>query len=256
MMLQISGKPAFLIIGAQKAGTSSLFRYLAQHPNIQLPQKKELHFFDVWYGNGIEWYEGQFPRACSHSQYISGEASPYYLFHPLVPERVFRHYPTIRLIVLLRNPVDRAYSHFHMARNRNKEPEESFMRAVDLEYDRIAFEKQQIKEGIINSGGSFRNWSYVSRGLYGEQIARWQQYFPSEQFLFIKSEDFYANTIDELEQVHDFLDIPNVPPVDISPVNTNQYPDLPASDRKKLEEYFREDGTVLRKLIGSRFSWF
>jgi hypothetical protein len=255
-MPQTIGKPTFLIIGAQKAGTSSLFRYLSQHPGIRLPQRKELHFFDVRYGNGVEWYEGQFPRQGLSSGYISGEASPYYLFHPLVPERVYRNYPDIRLIVLLRNPVDRAYSHFQMERSRNKEPEESFMRAVDLEYDRIAFEKQQIKEGIINSGDSFRNWSYVSRGLYGEQIARWQQYFPSGQFLFIKSEDFYANTIHELEPVHNFLDIPNVPPVDISPVNTNQYPDLPASDRKKLEEYFREDGKRLRKLVGNHFSWF
>lgn len=255
-MFRKYNKPAFLIIGAQKAGTSSLFRYLSQHPDIRLPKRKELHFFDLRYENGTDWYEGQFPASSLLSGQITGEATPFYLFHPLVPERVFNHYPDIRLIVLLRNPVDRAYSHFHMERNRNNEPEDSFMCAVELEFDRIAFEKQQITDGLINSGNKFRNWSYISRGLYGQQIARWLQYFPAEQFLFIKSEDFYTDTIHQLERVHDFLHIPHIPPTDISPVNTNQYPDLSSSDRKKLEEHFREDGQLLRKLIGNHFSWF
>jgi hypothetical protein len=142
-MFRKYNKPAFLIIGAQKAGTSSLFRYLSQHPDIRLPKRKELHFFDVKYENGTDWYEEQFPASSLLSGQITGEASPFYLFHPLVPERV-----------------------------------------------------------------------------------------------------------------HDFLHIPHIPPTDISPVNTNQYPDLLSSDRKKLEEHFREDGQLLRKLIGNHFSWF
>lgn len=255
-MLKNSVKPAFLIIGAQKAGTSSLFRYLSQHPDIKLPKRKELHFFDLRYENGIDWYEGLFPASLLPSEQITGEASPYYLFHPLVPERVCRHYPNIRLIVLLRNPVDRAYSHFQMERKRDTEPEESFIRAVELEDSRIAHERQLITDGIIKSGDHFRNSSYVSRGLYGQQITRWRRYFPPEQFLFIKSEELYDDTINQLGRVHDFLQITHVPPDDISPVNSNRYPDLPAADRLIVEEYFREDSLLLQQLIGDQFVWF
>ncbi len=249
-------KPSFLIIGAQKAGTSSLFRYLSQHPHIRLPASKELHFFDMQYQRSINWYEGLFPKRKFLSRQITGEASPYYLFHPLAPKRVNEHYPDIRLIVLLRNPVDRAYSHFNMERNRGNEPEVSFMRAVELEASRIFDEEQQIRQGIIQSGCKFQNWSYMRRGLYGQQVADWQKFFRSKQFIFIKSEDFYTDTVHELERIHEFLRIPHVPPVDISPVNTNRYPDLLSSERKKLEEYFREDGLLLQQLIGTHFSWF
>jgi Sulfotransferase domain len=255
-MFKFTNKPSFLIIGAQKAGTSSLFHYLAQHPDIHLPSEKELHFFDLHYDKGIAWYERRFPGKKLFKRQITGEASPYYLFHPLVPGRIRNHYPDIKLIVLLRNPIDRAYSHFQMERNRNAEPELFFMRAVELENERITDEEQQITSGRIQSGDKFRNWSYLRRGLYGQQIARWLHYFPAEQFLFIKSEDFFSDTLIHLEHIHTFLRIPSTVPVDISPVNSNRYPDLDTSDRKKLENYFREDGQLLRRLVGNDFYWF
>jgi hypothetical protein len=187
-MFRKYNKPAFLIIGAQKAGTSSLFRYLSQHPDIRLPKRKELHFFDLQYSNGIDWYERLFPRKKIIKRQITGEASPFYLFHPLVPERVFNHYPNIRLIVLLRNPVDRAYSHFHMERNRNAEPEDSFMRAVELEFDRIALEKQQITHGIINSG------DYTASKLpAGCSISPQNSFFSSEVKTFIPIQSINLN---------------------------------------------------------------
>lgn len=103
----------FLIIGAQKCGTSSLFYYLLQHPELALPEKKEIHFFDAKHQNGIGWYEDHFSHK-KKADKQTGEATPYYLFHPLVPQRIAIHYPQIKLIVLLRSPIDRAYSHFWM----------------------------------------------------------------------------------------------------------------------------------------------
>lgn len=249
-------KPSFLIIGAQKAGTSSLFWYLSQHPDIRLPQRKELHFFDLRYGKGIDWYEGLFPTNLDSSQQITGEASPYYLFHPRVPERVWRHYPNIRLIALLRNPVDRAYSHFHMERKRSAEPEESFMRAVELEEHRIGEERRRIGDGMIESGDRFRAFSYLSRGLYGQQIARWRQYFPADQFLFLKSEDFFDDPIGQLWRVYDFLNVTQVAPKDIGPVNSGTYQELAAAERRILQDYFKEDSVLCRQLIGDEFVWF
>jgi hypothetical protein len=255
-MFKVQRKPDFLIIGAQKAGTSSLFHYLSQHPDIDLPSEKELHFFDIQYENGIEWYSNLFPKKRFLSRKITGEASPYYLFHPLAAERVHAHYSNIKLIVLLRNPIDRAYSHFQMERNRGIEPEPHFIRAVELENERIANEEKQIKCGKINSSDNFRNYSYVRRGLYGKQIALWLQYFLPRQILFIKSEDFFSNTNIHLERIQNFLGVSYVPLTDTRIINANIYPSLTDSERQKMEGYFREDGQLLRQLIGDQFFWF
>ncbi len=248
-------KPSFLIIGAQKAGTSSLFNYLGQHPDITLPSKKELHFFDLRYDKGIEWYESLFPEGINYENQITGEASPYYLFHPLVPEYVRYHYPGIKLIILLRDPVDRAYSHFQMERKRGTEPLASFVHAVELEVERIYEEEQKILRGEIQSRTRFRNWSYMKRGLYGQQLQRWLGFFPREQFLIIRSEDFFSSTLLWMQQIHTFLGIRDIPPANLSPVNSNKYPELPVSVKDKLKDYFHDDGLLLQKLAGNNFVW-
>lgn len=254
-MFKFRNKPSFLIIGAQKAGTSSLFHYLSQHPNINLPSNKELHFFDLNYEKGIDWYESLFPGRTLLQRQLTGEASPYYLFHPLVASRVHLHYPHIKLIVLLRNPVDRAYSHFQMERSRCTEPEPSFIKAVELEHERTSAEEQQLLNGEITHGNRFQNWSYIKRGMYGQQIKHWLSYFCLNQFLFIKSENFYADPVSQLAVVHKFLGVPHIAPADLYAVNANKYPDLRHSDREILSSYFEEDGLLLRRLIGEHFSW-
>jgi hypothetical protein len=255
-MFKVQRKPDFLIIGAQKAGTSSLFHYLSQHPDIDLPSEKELHFFDIHYENGIEWYSDLFPKKRFLSRKITGEATPYYLFYPHAVERIHAHYSAIKLIVLLRNPIDRAYSHFQMERDRGVEPEPHFMRAIELENERIADEEKRIKCGEINSSDNLRNYSYVRRGLYGKQIALWLQYFLPRQILFIKSESFFSDTNIHLERIQNFLGVSYVPPTDTRIINSNKYPSLTDSERLKMEGYFREDGLLLRQLIGDQFSWF
>jgi|SRR5690242_3518862 len=103
--------PHFLIIGAQRCGTTSLFEYLARHPDVAPPSAKELHFFDSEYHKGDAWYRERFPSL--RNGFITGEATPYYIFHPHTPTRVRDWNSKVKLIVLLRNPVDRAYSHYH-----------------------------------------------------------------------------------------------------------------------------------------------
>lgn len=248
-------KPSFLIIGAQKAGSSSLFNYLGQHPDITLPSKKELHFFDIQYDKGTEWYESLFPESINYENQITGEASPYYLFHPLAPEYVRCHYPGIKLIILLRDPVDRAYSHFQMERKRNTEPEPSFTLAIEMENNRISGEEQKILNREILSGAKFQRWSYMKRGLYGQQLQRWLRFFPREQFLIIRSEDFFSSTLLWMQQIHTFLGVRDIPPVNLSPVNSNKYPELPVSVKDKLKDYFHDDGLLLQKLAGNNFVW-
>ena len=112
--------PDFVIIGAQKSGTSSLYDFVVQHPAILPAAKKELHYFSLGYKKGEYWYRLRFPIRASQ-KLLSGEASPIYLFYPMVPGRMKKLLPDVKLIVILRNPVDRAYSHYHDTKRKKRE---------------------------------------------------------------------------------------------------------------------------------------
>ena len=119
--LSTRSKPDFIIIGVQKGGTTSLFNYLSQHPQISLSRVKEVHYFDVGYQFGVEWYQQFFPLEKDRHGKLVGEASPYYIFHPLAAQRIKQDLPSIKIIILLRNPIVRAYSNFQMQlRNKNE----------------------------------------------------------------------------------------------------------------------------------------
>lgn len=250
-----SNKPDFLIIGAQKCGTTSLFFYLAQHPGLVMPKTKEVHFFDQQYEKGITWYYNQFPKSSIINKKLTGEASPYYLFHPLVPERVFKHLPNIKIIVLLRNPVDRAYSHFMHEKKYKREFLDSFEEAVETENIRTDEDEKKLIAGEIQNSESFQRYSYLKRGLYHKQISRWLQYFRFEQFCFIKSEDFFQNPEKELIHVCDFLGITHSVIENLAPLNTNKYTDLSEYQRRKLNNFFADDSKKLKGLIGEKFCW-
>ena len=143
--------PDFVIIGAMKSGTTSLYSFIVKHPAVAPAAKKELHYFSVQYARGELWYRSNFPTNLSRcifykktSQRLhSGEASPLYLFYPLVPGRMKKTLPDVKLIVILRNPVDRAYSHYYHSLRSNIEPM-SFEKAVELEGERCAGEREQL----------------------------------------------------------------------------------------------------------------
>ena len=248
-------QPDFLIIGAQKCGTTSLFYYLSQHPDLNLPHTKEIHFFDLHYEKGIDWYKNNFLSADPFCNKLSGEASPYYLFHPLVPERVAMHLPNIKLIVMLRNPVDRAYSHFMHQRRLNNEPIDSFETAIAMEDLRTAGEEEKLQLGLINESLPLRRYSYVNRGLYYRQISRWLKYFSINQILFVKSEDFFEYPILVFHEICDFLNIRRVIPLSMKPQNTNTYTEIMDITRKHLNIRFNEDSRKLKALLVEKFSW-
>src|SRR5437763_1646364 len=113
--------PDFIILGAQRAGTTSLYEYIVDHPQVGAASKKEVHFFDRHYTEGVNWYRAHFPPAVRRQRFenrtgkrfLTGEASPYYLAHPMVPERIAAVAPDARFLILLRNPIDRALSHYY-----------------------------------------------------------------------------------------------------------------------------------------------
>ena len=189
--------PDFIIIGTQRGGTTSLYRYLAAHPEIGQASRKEVHYFDRYYENGMDWYLAHFPERGEYR--LVGEASPYYVFHPEAPERILAAVPQAKFILLLRNPVDRAYSQYQMKVERGLETL-PFAEAIEREPERLAATDDPLDP-------AWRHHSYLARGVYVNQIKRWFEYFPRDQFLIIKSEDFYAEPVQILHQTQAFLGV-------------------------------------------------
>ncbi|MEO0536510.1 MAG: sulfotransferase domain-containing protein [Cyanobacteria bacterium P01_A01_bin.123] len=216
--------PDFIIVGAQKSGTTSLFKYLSQHPKILHSSPKEILYFDGGtnpkidnYEKGLNWYRSHFPlRFQMKEGYVTGEASPLYLFNSKVPGRISKVLPDVKILVLLRNPVDRAISHyFHQVRiGKETLP---IMEAMTAEASRL---EKALKAGNSRDD-SFIRYSYKTRGYYKEQLARYFNYFPRKQILILKSEDLFGKVTTILEQVFCFLGLDkDVLIKDLQPRNT------------------------------------
>lgn len=250
--------PHFLVIGAQRCGTTSLFHYLTQHPKLALPDQKEVHYFDRHYSRGASWYRSFFPE--SVSGLLSGEASPNYLLSPHAPARIKKDAPAVRLIVLLRDPIERAYSHYQGKRIMGVEPLDSFEEALDSEHERTAAEAARVLRDPHYYSPAHRNFTYVARSLYYQQIVRWLPLFDREQFLFIKSENLFRAPEAVVASVHSFLGIDHIPPSDLSPrgvgrLGTGTYPPIAPKIRERLRKVFWHDATKLASLLGKEFDW-
>jgi hypothetical protein len=197
--------PDFLVLGTQKGGTTSLFAYLADHPQVIAPTAKELHHFDYRYHRGSIWYRSRFPLRASlrHREGggRTGEASPSYLFHPDVPGRVAADLPDARLVVLLRDPVERAHSHWrHQVRLGVEQL--AFADAVEAEAERLSAPDADV--GLFSP---LREFSYVHRGRYGEQLARWIDAVGRERLLVLRSDDLFTRPGPTYAAVLRFLDL-------------------------------------------------
>ena len=164
--------PDFIIIGAQRCGTSSLYRYLSKHPDVTLNKIKEVHYFSTRFFMGLEWYKTHFPK-----KGFTGEGSPYYFFHPLSPQRIHEALPNVKLILMLRNPVDRAYSHFWHERRINAEELPIFEWALDVEGVRLDGEHDKIPLHPLYNSYFHIHGSYISRGIYYKQLIQWLKWF-------------------------------------------------------------------------------
>ena len=268
--------PAYLIIGAQRAGTTTLYTYLRRHPDVTGPRyadvsvywSKELHFFDENYWRGIEWYRRFFPlesrqRAMRRlgRDLVPGEGTPYYMFHPAVPERVAATLPDVRLLALLRNPVERAYSHYqHMVKSGREKL--SFEQAVEAEEQRLAGVEELLLQDqpVWSKQGNrkhqhHRHRAYVGRGLYADQLERWFAHFPREQLLVLRSEDFLARPDEVYAEVFDFLGLRPWDVRDYEPRNVGAYAPIAPEVRARLEQRFAEPNARLARLLGRDFDW-
>lgn len=248
--------PDFLIAGVQKGGTSSLFAYLAQHPRVQPPTRKEIKYFDIFYFLGDSWYKAHFPlrRKLRRQGKITGEGTPNYLFHPTALQRAAQSFPEARIILLLRDPVDRAFSHFHNQKRVGHEPL-SFEDAVAAEESRLAGESAKISTDPRYSQGNYINFSYLASGRYIEQIPRMFEWFPAKNILILKSEDFYQQTSQVFLQTLEFLGLPAWEPPAYAVVKEGSYAPMETKTRRQLQAYFQPYNQALNDYLKRDFGW-
>lgn len=239
--------PDFIILGAQRGGTTSLYRWISALPAMEPATSKEVHYFDLNYAKGEGWYRARFPLA--RAGRITGEASPYLLYHPLAPERAARDLPTsTRFIVVLRDPVQRALSHYWHER-RMKAETESLSVALALEEERLIGADEAVRRGE-RSFAHF-HFSYVARGRYAEQLERWFGLVGRDRVLVLESENMFADAA-ALGRVTEWLRVPPAPGP-FPAMNEAQRDEAAGPEEMRfLESYFEPHNEALFELLGYR----
>jgi hypothetical protein len=249
--------PDFLIIGSQKAGTTSLHGYLTEHPKIAPALAKEVHFLDYNFYRGEAWYRAHFPTRMEKWRgdfLVTGEGSPYYMFYPQVALRAKQLMPHVKLIVLLRNPVERAYSHYHHQVRLGLESL-FFEEAIEQEAERLDGEFEKILYDDEYYSFNYQNYSYLARGMYADQLERWFKHFPRNQFLILQSETFYQDTAHEFERVLNFLQVPRWQPQTFRSSNQGKYEPMSPATREYLVDFFAPHNARLYELLNQDFDW-
>ncbi len=263
----LRGGPDFVVIGAKRGGSTSLYRYLLEHPSIQplFPGRqhiKGVHYYDSNYERGLRWYRSHFPvRADGRHRVrlgrrpaVAGEASPYYLFHPLAAERLARDFPGVRIIVNLRNPVDRAYSHYKEARFHRRETL-TFEAALAAENERLRGEAERIAAEPGYRSAAHEHLSYLAQSRYLEMLPRWFSLFPRDQLHIMVSEEFYADPEREVNEAWRFLGLAPWKLLSRTKHNGQPAPDLPSETREQLQKELTEHNQGLEELLGRRLPW-
>jgi len=255
--------PSFLIVGAQRCGTTSMSRILDEHPAVfGSLLNEEVHYFDLSYQPGMGWYRSHFAlsararraAAAVRAPAMTFESSPYYMFHPLAPARIARDMPGVKLLVLLRDPVERAYSgHSHeMAHGFETEP---FERALELESLRLDGEAERIVADPGYKSFSHQHHAYRVRGEYAEQLETLERLFGRERMHVIESGDFFSKPEAAYDGVIAFLGLPNCGYPSFKRRNARPRAPMAESVRKALEEHYRPHDERLAAWLGREPSW-
>ena len=254
--------PNFLIIGAAKGGTSSLYDYLIQHPNVFSCIIKEPNYFSMYFDRSAEWYRSFFPFSFSKyyfekikkKKFVTGEASTEYYWHPHAPKRAQQIVPNAKIIFLLRNPADRAFSHYQMCCRAGIE-QLSFEEAIKREEERTSEEYQKMLKDEYYFSAKFSSYAYIRKSIYIDFIQNWMKYFPKEQFMFIKSESFFENPGKILNDVLKFLELPELKLSQYKITRQGIYEKMDNKIRNKLLTYFKPHNEKLYKFLDSDFGW-
>ena len=255
--------PDFIIPGAQRSGTTFLFSQLVRHPEIADTWQKDTEFFTLNYGKGFRWYRGNFPLRAGNAVMtakgrrprISGEATGYYLFHPGAPKRVHDALPDVKLVVVLRNPVTRAISHYHHEARGGQE-HLPMADAFDAERERLEGELEKVNADPAYYSHSHHRHTYLMRGLYLDQIRAWRAYYPPEQMLVLKSEDIFTDPDRVFPRIFAFLGVtPTWTPPEFEPRNVGKYAPSDEAVVERLGAYFKPHNERLYEYLDVRWDW-
>jgi hypothetical protein len=258
--------PDFMIIGAKRGGTTSLYNYLLEHPRVLplLPSRQRIkgpHFFDSNFSRGMRWYRSHFPTAAYRrvrerdgQRVVAGESSPYYLFHPLAAERAARLVPGTKVIVLLRDPVERAWSHYKERVRHGAEPL-AFEEAIEREPERLRGEAERIVSEPGYLSYAHEQQSYLAQGRYLDSLPAWRDRFPPGQMLIMPSEELYADPQAALDRVTGFLGLPSWRLEDRTKHNYHPAAGMSEATRRELSGLFEQHNRDLAKLLDMRFEW-
>ena len=265
--------PDFLVIGTKRGGTTSFYFDLLQHPSVlplfpppmpyvKADATKGVHYFDSNHFRGDRWYRSYMPTRASRAlarsrsgvEPVAGEASPYYLFHPAAAERAHASYPQARIIALLRDPVDRTYSHWK-ERRRSGAEELGFDDALAAEPTRLEGERDRLLSDPNYASYAWEQQSYVTQSMYGRALKPWVQRFGASNILVAASEDYYRDPVSVLRAVDEFLGLPPRSGSTGVVRNAAVGDPLPVETRTTLEKRFEADIELLTSLTGRTFPW-
>ena len=255
--------PDFLLVGAQRCGTTSLFRALISHPHVLRANfLKGVNYFDVDHGKGKAWYRAHFPLSStahrhaaagqSHAQVF--EASGYYMFHPHAPHRIADELPEVKIVAMVRDPVERAFSAYkhEFARGFETEPLE---RALELEDERVAPELARMLTDPGYQSDVYRHQAYRRRGHYAEQLQRFVDAFGRQRVHVVQSELFFTDPEDEYGRLLEFLRLPHLLPASFDRYNPRPSAPLDTSVAGRLREHFAPHDAALQPFLAAPPSW-
>lgn len=230
-----------LVLGGQRCGSRSLFRYLSAHPQVEPAARVEVNYFSVHYGRGRGWYESHFSNN-SHGR-VKLDVSPSYIFSPAAPERVARDLPDAKFVALLRNPIDRAYSHYRHMKDQDRDPL-TFEEALGEEEARIA-----------QSEPASRAYSYRTRGIYADQLERWFATLPRERFHVAISDEVFSDSRSALTEICDFIGIAPQKPEAYTHWNAQAYAPIAPETRAELAAFYAPHNRRLATILGRDLPW-
>lgn len=244
------GKPTFLIIGVTKGGTSSLYEYLTQHPNILPATNKEVIYGDP-FQHGIEWYLSNFLPIPENSGFLTGEAGPNYYISPILAQKISNQFPNIKLILILRNPIYRTFSAYQMLVKYGHEKKD-FLSILDAEFN---FWENTDESEYTQDEFKFIAPTYTAPSVYQIYLKSWLKYFCKDQILILKSEDLYANPQNITSRVFDFIQVSNHTLPSYPNYNPGSYQSIDDNLYQKLSQFFQPHNRKLEELLGMEFNW-
>ena len=252
--------PKFFVIGGVRCGTTSLYHYLGQHNCIKQAAYDELGYFDDNFHLGLNWYRSLFPTKFmqkkienQYKKFLTYDVTPFYIYNPLVVDRIFKFSPNVKIIAALRNPIDRAYSNFNNRLQQLNDTKTTFEDMVNNEMEIIKKKEKDTKDDafLVNTFYELD----LAKGFYAEQLRLWFEKFPKKNILLISSEDLSTDTNRIISEIFEFLEVPKQEISDLTKQNKIKYPKMRDSTREILIDFFKPYNEKLFDMIGKRFDW-